>query len=385
MDNNENKKGIPPVSSDNTPNGEKKDRNYYKNRRRNHNYGKKKNFKNKNENARDAEAEAENESAMTETEAEEAVSVAEEVTEAAEEAPASDTEKNEKEVGEEVEIIGIRFRNSGKVYYFSPGGIKFASGEHAIVETVRGLEYGDVSVGNKMVSVKEIVSPLKTVIRKATEEDGERNAQNRILEEAARPIWDEAIKKHSLVMQLVDIEYTFDNTKLIFYFTADGRVDFRDLVKDLASTFRTRIELRQIGVRDEAKLIGGLGICGRPFCCKTFLSDLNQVTIRMAKDQNLSLSSAKISGNCGKLMCCLKFEHEVYEREYASFPKVDSLVSTSQGKGVIVESNFLTGKVKVKMNDTNGTLKVFAPSEVKVIGMAKNEAMDKSLLALEDK
>lgn len=385
MDNNENKKGNTSAPSDNAPNGEKKDRNYYKNRRRNHNYGKKKNFKNKNENARDAENETENENVKAE--AEEAEPIVEEVVDAAEEVPASDTEKSEKEEKDEkeVEIIGIRFRNSGKVYYFSPGSIKFVSGEHAIVETVRGLEYGDVSVGNRMVSVKEIVSPLKTVIRKATEEDSERNAQNRVLEEAARPIWDEAIKKHSLVMQLVDIEYAFDNTKLIFYFTADGRVDFRDLVKDLASTFRTRIELRQIGVRDEAKLIGGLGICGRPFCCKTFLSDLNQVTIRMAKDQNLSLSSAKISGNCGKLMCCLKFEHEVYEREYASFPKVDSLVSTSQGKGVIVESNFLTRKVKVKMNDTNGTLKVFAPSEVKVIGMAKNEAMDKSLLALEDK
>ena len=384
MDNNENKN-----TNENTApaekNGSGDKKGYYKNRRRNRNWKKKKDFKNKPEN--DKMTDAAPEDALDETEAEEDSA---EVSENAEEINVSEESPAEKpeekaEKKEEVEIIGIRFRNSGKVYYFSPGSIAFEAGDHAIVETVRGVEYGDVTVGNKMVPTKEIVAPLKTVIRKATDEDAEKNKQNRALEEAARPIWDEAIKKHALVMQLVDIEYTFDNTKLIFYFTADGRVDFRDLVKDLASTFRTRIELRQIGVRDEAKLIGGLGICGRPFCCKTFLSDLNQVTIRMAKDQNLSLSSAKISGNCGKLMCCLKFEHEVYECEYASFPKVDSIVSTSQGKGVIVESNFLTGKVKVKMNDTNGTLKVFTPSEVKVIGMAKNEAMDKSLLALEDK
>lgn len=286
----------------------------------------------------------------------------------------------------ESEIIGVRFRNAGKVYYFSPNGIAFSSGDHAIVETVRGMEYGDVVLPNRMVPERDIVPPLKPVIRKATEADAAKNAQNRELEIAARPVWEEYVKKNNLVMQLIDIEYTFDNAKLIFYFTADGRVDFRDLVKDLASVFRTRIELRQIGVRDEAKLIGGMGVCGRPFCCKTFLSDFSQVSIKMAKEQNLSLSSAKISGTCGRLMCCLKFEHEVYEREYATFPKVDSLVSTSSGKGVIVESNFLTGKIKVKMDDANGSIKTFTPGEVKIIGHVRSDAdIDKSLLELEDK
>ena len=289
------------------------------------------------------------------------------------------------ELPELVEIIGIKFRNTGKVYYFSPGDIKFSEGEHAIVETVRGVEYGEVALDNRMVSSGEIVSPLKTVLRKATPEDAEKEAQNRELEIAARPLFEDAVKKHDLVMQLVDVEYTFDNAKLIFYFTADGRVDFRELVKDLASTFRTRIELRQIGVRDEARLIGGIGICGRPFCCKTFLSDFNQVSIKMAKEQNLSLSSAKISGTCGRLMCCLKFENEVYENEYRTFPKVDSIVAYGAGKGVIVESNFLTGKVKIRLNDANGALKTVSPSEIKVIGMAKGDAVDKSLLELEDK
>lgn len=284
------------------------------------------------------------------------------------------------------EIIGVRFRNSGKVYYFSPNGITFSAGDHAIVETIRGMEYGDVAILNRMVPEKEIISPLKPVIRKATEADAAKDAQNRVLETAARPVWDENVKKNNLVMQLVDIEYTFDNAKLIFYFTADGRVDFRDLVKDLASVFRTRIELRQIGVRDEAKLIGGIGVCGRPFCCNTFLSDFSQVSIKMAKEQNLSLSSAKISGTCGRLMCCLKFEHEVYEQEYATFPKVDSIVTTAAGKGVIIESNFLTGKIKVKMEDTSGSIKIFAPGEVKIIGRIRSDTdIDKTLLELEDK
>lgn len=299
--------------------------------------------------------------------------------------PATEGEKQSIAPGE-YEIIGIRFRNAGKVYYFSPNGLVFEKGDHAIVETVRGMEYGQVVIPNRIVSEKEIVSPLKPVIRKATEADTEKNNLNRQLEAGARPVWEEYVKKHSLDMQLVDIEYTFDNAKLIFYFTAEGRVDFRDLVKDLASVFRTRIELRQIGVRDEAKFIGGIGVCGRPFCCKTFLSDFSQVSIKMAKEQNLSLSSAKISGTCGRLMCCLKFEQEVYEREYATFPKVDSVVITPQGKGVIVESNFLTGKVKVKMQDANGSIKTFGPNDVKIIGEVKSDTViDKSLLELEDK
>lgn len=286
----------------------------------------------------------------------------------------------------EYEIIGIRFRNAGKVYYFSPNGLTFQKGDHAIVETVRGMEYGEVVLPNRIVPEKEIVSPLKPVLRKATEADREKDILNRQLEAAARPVWEEHVKKHDLEMQLIDIEYTFDNAKLIFYFTAEGRVDFRDLVKDLASVFRTRIELRQIGVRDEAKFIGGMGVCGRPFCCKTFLSDFSQVSIKMAKEQNLSLSSSKISGTCGRLMCCLKFEQEVYEQEYATFPKVDSLVITPAGRGVIVESNFLTGKVKVKMEDANNSIKTFTPNEVKIIGQVKSDTeIDTSLLELEDK
>ena len=294
-------------------------------------------------------------------------------------------EPEREEEAKTVEVVGIRFRNGSKVYYFAPNGISFAKGEHAIVETVRGVEYGDVAAGNKMVGESEVVFPLKPVLRKATKEDDERNAENRRLEESARPIWQEKVKKNGLEMQLVDVEYTHDNAKLSFYFTADGRVDFRELVKDLAGVFRTRIELRQIGVRDEAKLFGGLGSCGRPFCCNTFLFDFAQVSIKMAKEQNLSLSSTKISGACGRLMCCLRFEQDTYEREYATFPKVDTIVDTPKGRGVIVESSFLTGKIKVKMNNDQ-SLKIFGKSELKPLGMIKvKEDVSEDLKKLEDK
>lgn len=268
----------------------------------------------------------------------------------------------------EREVVGIRFKNAGKIYFFSPEGIEFQKGDNAIVETVRGVEFGIVAQPNNFVSEKEIVAPLKPVIRKATLEDQQIYEQNKKMEEDAAVIWEEKVKKHALDMRLVDVEYTFDNAKLIFYFTADGRVDFRELVKDLASVFRTRIELRQIGVRDEAKLYGGLGVCGRILCCKTFLSDFAQVSIKMAKEQNLSLSSSKISGTCGRLMCCLRFEQEVYEQEYANFPKVDSIVDTPSGRGVIVESNFLTGKIKVKMNGEQEMIRIFAKKDLKVVG-----------------
>ena len=284
-----------------------------------------------------------------------------------------------------VEVVGIKFRNGSKIYYFAPGEIKFEKGEHAVVETVRGVEYGDVALGNKMVGESEVVFPLKPVLRKATKEDDERHIENRKLEDAAKPIWHEKVKKNGLEMQLVDVEYTHDNAKLCFYFTADGRVDFRELVKDLASVFRTRIELRQIGVRDEAKLFGGLGSCGRPFCCNTFLPDFAQVSIKMAKEQNLSLSSSKISGACGRLMCCLRFEQDTYEREYATFPKVDTIVDTPKGRGVIIESSFLTGRIKVKMN-SDQSIKIFGKAELKSLGTIRvKEEVSEDLKKLEGK
>ncbi|MBR6594448.1 MAG: hypothetical protein IKK83_04630 [Clostridia bacterium] len=287
-----------------------------------------------------------------------------------------------------VEIVGVRFKPSGKIYYFAPAGISFDADDGVIVETARGQEYGFVALSNRMVKVKDTVQPLKEVIRKATDADKAKHEQNKQLEKRAVKVWEELVKKHALVMSLTDVEYTFDNAKLTFYFTADGRVDFRELVKDLAGVFRTRIELRQIGVRDEAKLMGGLGVCGMPFCCHRFLPDFVQVSIKMAKEQNLSLSSSKISGNCGRLMCCLRYEQDVYDEEYLTFPRADMVVRTAQGTGVIAESNFLSGKIKVRM-DGEGTavFKTFTRDEVKVIGKAKrfdNEPIDKELKALED-
>ncbi len=295
--------------------------------------------------------------------------------------PAAQEQEEEKNV----EVVGIKFRNGSKIYYFAPNEVQFEKGEHAVVETVRGVEYGEVALANKFVGESEVVFPLKPIVRKATKEDDERHAENRRLEENAKPIWHEKVKKNGLEMQLVDVEYTHDNAKLSFYFTADGRVDFRELVKDLAGVFRTRIELRQIGVRDEAKLFGGLGSCGRPFCCKTFLPDFTQVSIKMAKEQNLSLSSSKISGACGRLMCCLRFEQDTYEREYATFPKVDTIVDTPKGRGVIIESSFLTGRIKVKMNNDQ-SIKVFGKSELKPLGMIKvKEEVSEDLKKLEGK
>ena len=274
-----------------------------------------------------------------------------------------------------VMVVGVKYKEGGKTYYFDPAGLELESEEEVIVDTSRGMEFGFVSVPNKEVKMSELVADLKSIIRKATDEDREKYAKNKQLEEKAKKLWPQRVAAFGLVMQLVDVEYTFDNTKLIFYYTADGRVDFRELVKDLAGLFHTRIELRQIGVRDEAKLLGGLGICGRPFCCKQFLSEFAQVSIKMAKEQNLSLTSSKISGNCGRLMCCLSFEQKVYEMEYATFPKVDSYVETPQGKGVICESNFLTGKIKVKLLDADRAqaAKTFTADQIKVVGMLKRK------------
>lgn len=217
-----------------------------------------------------------------------------------------------------VKVVGVRFKHAGKIYYFDPGDIQLTSGDAVIVETVRGVEYGDVVVPPKEIEESDVVQPLKQVLRRATEADTQTMQDNAAKETSAFQIGLEKIEKHGLPMKLVDVEYTFDNSKVIFYFTADGRVDFRELVKDLASVFRTRIELRQIGVRDQAKMLGGLGPCGRSMCCATFLGDFEPVSIKMAKEQNLSLNPSKISGICGRLMCCLKFETEVYKAEKES-------------------------------------------------------------------
>lgn len=288
----------------------------------------------------------------------------------------------------QVEIVGVRFKQTGKIYYFDPLDIKFDAGDGVIVETARGQEYGMVALANRMVNESETSKPLKPVIRKATEADTEKNEKHKSVEKHATDIWDELVARHGLTMSLTDVEYTFDETKLVFFFTAEGRVDFRDLVKDLAAVFRTRIELRQIGVRDEAKLVGGLGVCGMPFCCHRFLPDFVQVSIKMAKEQNLSLSSSKISGNCGRLMCCLRYEQDVYECEYKTFPRADMIVQTAQGRGVITESNFLNGKIKVKMDGEGAAVvKTFTRDEVKVIGKSshtKDAPIDKDLKNLED-
>ena len=230
-------------------------------------------------------------------------------------------------------VIGVRFKRVGKVYYFLPGQIQFNVGDHAIVETARGTEYGEVVIAEKEVDEKALTTPLKQVIRRATSKDDKKTEENSNKEKQAFETCEKKIAEHNLQMKLVDVEYTFDNSKIVFYFTADGRIDFRELVKDLAGVFRTRIELRQIGVRDEAKMMGGLGPCGRPCCCSCFLGDFNPVSIKMAKEQNLSLSPTKISGLCGRLMCCLNYEHEHYCETRRRMPKQGATVFTSRRQG----------------------------------------------------
>ncbi len=248
-----------------------------------------------------------------------------------------------------IEIIGIRFKNNGKTYYFSPGDTTAQKGDMAVVETARGLECGEVVIEPRQIPESQIVAPLKPVLRIADEEDRKKIEENRQKEKEALGVCQQKIEKHKLDMNLVDVEYTFDGSKILFYFTADGRVDFRELVKDLAGVFRTRIELRQIGVRDEAKMLGGLGICGRPFCCSSFLGDFQPVSIKMAKEQGLSLNPTKISGTCGRLMCCLKYEQESYEELLSLTPKYGAYVKTPSGAGTVIESNLLSGMLKVSL------------------------------------
>ncbi len=251
------------------------------------------------------------------------------------------------------EVVGVRFKKAGKIYYFDPGEYDVKQGDHVIVETARGVEYGQVVIGKKTVSEEDVVLPLKNVMRIADEEDARQVEINKQDAMEAFDICLEKIAQHGLEMKLVDVEYTFDRNKIIFYFTADGRVDFRELVKDLAAVFRTRIELRQIGVRDQAKMLGGIGPCGRILCCSSFLGDFEPVSIKMAKDQNLSLNPAKISGLCGRLMCCLKYENDNYESAKEELPEIGSEVITHAGNGQVVGLNILEKKVQVDLFEIN--------------------------------
>lgn len=260
-------------------------------------------------------------------------------------------------------VVSVRFSDTGKMYYFDPKGFDIKNGQEIIVETANGLEFGKASTGVKLVEDDEVVSPLKPVIRIATDEDRKKVEENKRKEKEAFEICNQKIQKHNLEMNLTNAEYSFDCSKVIFYFTADGRIDFRELVKDLASTLHTRIELRQIGVRDESKMLGGLGICGRPFCCSTFLDGFHSVTIKMAKDQGLSLAPGKISGTCGRLMCCLKYEQNSYEYLHKITPKVGTVVDCRHGRGTVVDSAILTGKLKIQLDNTPDGLPVIVNRE----------------------
>lgn len=267
-----------------------------------------------------------------------------------------------------IQVVGIRFKKAGKIYYFNPKDFDVKKDDAVIVETARGIEYGICVIGIKEIPEEQLVSPLKDVLRVASVEDTEKHIANKEREGEALRICAEKVKKHDLSMKLIDVEYTFDNNKIIFYFTAEGRVDFRDLVKDLASIFKTRIELRQIGVRDEAKMIGGLGSCGRELCCSSFLGEFAPVSIKMAKEQNLSLNPSKISGICGRLMCCLTYEEEAYRNIRERMPCAGSIVSTKYGNGEVIECNLLKEVVKVKVKiDNEEEIKPIKLSQVKMI------------------
>ncbi|MCD8121856.1 MAG: stage 0 sporulation family protein [Clostridiales bacterium] len=286
-------------------------------------------------------------------------------------------------------IIGVRFRSAAKIYYFSPRELEIRKGDHVIVETARGIEYGTVVLGRREVEDEKVIPPLRAVIRMATKEDEEREKSNRSREKEAFRICKEKIRRHELDMKLIDVEYTFDNNKILFYFTADGRIDFRELVKDLASVFKTRIELRQVGVRDETKIVGGIGICGRPLCCHSYLTEFAPVSIRMAKEQNLSLNPSKISGVCGRLMCCLKNEQETYEYLNSRLPGVGDYVTTDDGlKGEVHSVNVLrqTVKVVVMVGKEDKEIREYPADQLKFRPRRKKgkpEASDSELKKLE--
>ena len=278
-----------------------------------------------------------------------------------------------------VEIVGVRFRKAGKIYYFDPKGLTLEVGRKVIVETVRGLEIGDVVISNRMVEEEKCYMPLSPVIRAATPEDIKKDEENERKEKEALKICEEKVRKRNPEMTLIDAEYTFDNSKIIFNFVAEGRVDFRELLKDLAAAFKTRIELRQIGVRDETKVVGGLGMCGRKVCCSQFLSEFSPVSVKMAKDQSLSTNPQKISGACGKLICCLNYEQNAYEDAYKTMPRVGQQVKTPDGDGVVTESNILIEKVRVKF-DSDGqiTQKVYDKKDITFVPKAKKQPQNSS-------
>ncbi|MCH5204165.1 MAG: stage 0 sporulation family protein [Oscillospiraceae bacterium] len=296
----------------------------------------------------------------------------------------ADLQSRKSERSEYVEIIGIRFKDVGKVYYFSPAGISFRQGEKAVVETTRGVECGEIVLSNRDIPRASLNSPLKDIIRKATESDIKQLEQNRVKEEEIMRTFTEKIQQHKLEMKPIDVDYTFDGSKILFYFTSESRVDFRDLVKDLAAVYRTRIELRQIGVRDEAKMLGGLGICGRPFCCSSFLGEFQPVSIKMAKEQSLSLNPTKISGTCGRLMCCLKYEQNCYEDFLRTTPKCGACVETTEGRGYVTDVNLLTGTLTIKLDKKPDVPFIVNKEEVKVIKDAQVKVSRSELKGLKN-
>jgi len=277
---------------------------------------------------------------------------------------------------EDVEVVDIQFRPGQKIYYFDPDGVIYNPGDHVIMDTARGAEYGICTGGNHRIPPKDVVAPLRKILRLATAQDERIVEENRAKEKKAYDVCLQKIADHGLDMQLVSAEVAFDGSKILFYFTADERVDFRELVKNLASVFHTRIELRQIGVRDKAKMVGGLGICGRPFCCASFLEDFQPVSIKMAKTQNLSLNPTKISGTCGRLMCCLKYEQDAYEDLIRTSPKMESFVDTPEGRGTVVEIDLLRQRVKVRMEDAPETISVFKNADIAVLRSGKAKKND---------
>lgn len=283
-----------------------------------------------------------------------------------------------------IKVVGVRFKKAGKIYYFSPEELNIKKGNYVIVETARGIEFGECVIGIKEVSEKDIILPLKSVIRVADEKDINKHKDNKEKEQEALDICLKKIEQHGLQMKLIDVEYTFDNHKVIFYFTADGRVDFRELVKDLATIFKTRIELRQIGVRDEAKMLGGLGPCGRPMCCSSFLGDFASVSIKMAKEQNLSLNPTKISGICGRLMCCLNYEQNTYEEIRKRMPKVGAIVKTVDGNGEVTSNSIVKEivKVKIKKNDEE-IIQEYNIQDIELISGEYEDSIDDSNIKLE--